>query len=83
MLLQQLASQLDTDTSIISVVERGNRQFETEQIPLLAQIIKADLEELQTFWLAVQIYEVIKDEKFANRAMQVAEKKSNLKKRKK
>ena len=83
LLLRQLASQLDVDTSIISKVERGDRQLKKEQIPLLAQILKADVEELQTLWLADQIYEVVKDEKMANEAMQVAEKKINLKKRKK
>ncbi len=74
---------LDVDTSIISKVERGDRQLKKEQIPLLAQILKADVEELQTLWLADQIYAVVKDEKFANEAMQVADKKINLKKRKK
>ncbi|MEI8110091.1 MAG: helix-turn-helix transcriptional regulator [Chitinophagia bacterium] len=82
MLLRQLASLLDVDTSIISKVERGDRQLKKEQIPLLAQILKADVEELQTLWLADQIYEVVKDEKMANEAMQVAEKKLNFKKRK-
>lgn len=82
MLLRQLASQLDVDTSIISKVECGDRQLKKEQIPLLAQILKADVEELQTLWLADQIYAVVKDEKLANQAMQVADKKINFKKRK-
>ena len=82
LLLRQLASQLDVDTSIISKVERGDRQLKKEQIPLLAQILKADVEELQTLWLADQIYAVVKDEKFANEAMQVADKKINFKNRK-
>jgi transcriptional regulator with XRE-family HTH domain len=72
MLMRQLASFLDVDTSIISKVERGDRQLKKHQIPLLAEILKADVEELQTLWLADQIYAVVKDEKFANEAMQVA-----------
>ncbi len=83
LLLRQLASKLDVDTSIISKVERGDRQLKKEQIPLLAEILQADMVELETLWLADQIYEVIKDEKLANEAMQVAEKNINLKKRKK
>jgi len=75
LLLRQLASQLDVDTSIISKVERGDRQLKKEQIPLLAKILKADVEELQSLWLADQIYELVKDEKMANKAMQVAEEK--------
>ncbi|MFN8261900.1 MAG: helix-turn-helix transcriptional regulator [Chitinophagales bacterium] len=73
LLLRQLASQLDVDTSIISKVERGDRQLKKEQIPLLAQILKADVEELQTLWLADQIFAVIKDEKLALKAMHIAE----------
>ena len=73
LLLRQLASQLDVDTSIISKVERGDRQLKKEQIPLLAQILKADVEELQTLWLADQIYAVIKDEKMALKAIHIAE----------
>ena len=83
LLLRQLATKLDVDTSIISKVERGDRQLKKDQIPLLAEILQADKVELETLWLADQIYEVIKDEKLANEAMQVAEKNINLKKRKK
>jgi transcriptional regulator with XRE-family HTH domain len=32
MLLRQLASQLDVDTSIISKVERGDRQLELQKV---------------------------------------------------
>ena len=59
------------------------RQIKREQIPIIAEILKASSDELMTLWLADQIYEVVKDEKMANEAMQVAEKKINLKKRKK
>ena len=79
LLLRQLASKLDVDTSIISKVERGDRRLKKDQIPLLAEILQADVVELETLWLADQIYEVIKDEKLANEAMQVAEKNINLK----
>lgn len=83
LLLRQLASQLDVDTSIISKVERGDRQLKKEQIPLLAKILKADVEELQSLWLADQIYELVKDEKMANKAMQVAEEKIKFNKKNK
>jgi len=82
LLLRQLGSKLEVDTSIISKIERGNRQLKREQIPLLAQILKVNTEELHTLWLADQIYAVVKDEKLANEAMQAADMKINLKKRK-
>ena len=52
LLLRQLASKLDVDTSIISKVERGDRQLKKDQIPLLAEIMHADKLELKTIWLA-------------------------------
>jgi len=69
LLLRQLASQLDVDTSIISKVERGDRQLKKEQIPLLAQILKADVEELQTLWLADQLYNMVQGEPMADEAL--------------
>ena len=45
--------------------------------------LKAYSDELMTLWLADQIYAVVKDEKLANKALQVAEKKINFIKRKK
>ena len=69
LLLRQLASQLDVDTSIISKVERGDRQLKKEQIPLLAQILNADIEELQTLWLADQLYNMVQGEPMADEAL--------------
>jgi transcriptional regulator with XRE-family HTH domain len=83
MFLRQLASLLDVDTSIISKIERGDRQMKKEHIPLLAKILKAEIDELMTLWLADQIYAVVKDEKLGNKAMQVTEDKMNLRKRQK
>lgn len=79
MLLRQLASKLDVDTSIISKIERGDRQLKKEQIPLLAEILKADREELLTLWLADQIMDVLKDEKLADEALKTVSK--NIKKK--
>ncbi|MBK6977127.1 MAG: XRE family transcriptional regulator, partial [Cytophagaceae bacterium] len=40
-----------------------------EQIPLLAQILKADVEELQTLWLADQLYNMVQGEPMADEAL--------------
>ena len=69
MLLRHLASQLDVDTSIISKIERGDRQFRKEMISRLADILKADKLELETLWLADQVMNLIKDEPTANEAL--------------
>lgn len=81
--LRQVAPLLEMDTAQLSKIEKGLRQLKREQIPIIAKILKVSNNELMTLWLADQIYAVVKDEKLANEAMQVAEKKINLKKRKK
>lgn len=83
LLLRQVASKLDVDTSIISKIERGERPIKKEQIALLADILQADKEELLTLWLADQIIDVTKDEDLALKAMQVAEDEIKYRKTKK
>lgn len=75
LLLRQLASKLDVDTSIISKVERGDRHLKKEQIPLLADILKADKVELETRWLADQLMQLVKDEPTAGEALKSVSKK--------
>ena len=75
LLLRQLASRLDVDTSIISKVERGDRQLKKEQIPLLAEILKTDKTELETLWLADQLMQLVKDEPTADEALKSVSKK--------
>ena len=81
--LRQVAPLLEMDTAQLSKIEKGLRQLKREQIPIIAEILKANSDELMTLWLADQIYEVVKDEKMANEAMQATEEKIKFKKRKK
>ncbi len=81
--LRQVAPLLEMDTAQLSKIEKGLRQLKRERIPILSEILKADKDELLILWLADQLYDVVKDEKFANEAMQVADKKINLKKSRK
>lgn len=80
--LRQVAPLLEMDTAQLSKIEKGLRQLKREQISIIAEILKANSDELMTLWLADQIYAVVKDEKLANEAMQIAEKNINLKKKK-
>lgn len=75
MLLRHLASKLDVDTSIVSKIERGDRQLKKEQIPLLAEILQADKVELETLWLADQLMQLVKDEPTADEALKSVSKK--------
>ena len=78
--LRQVAPLLEMDTAQLSKIEKGLRQLKREQIPIIAEILKVNSDELMTLWLADQIYEVVKDEKMANEAMQVVEQKISSKK---
>lgn len=69
LLLRQVASKLDVDTSIISKMERGERPIKKEQLAILADILKADHVELQTLWLADQLLNVIEGQPMANEAL--------------
>jgi HTH-type transcriptional regulator, competence development regulator len=81
--LRQVAPLLEMDTAQLSKIEKGLRQLKREQIPIIADILKANSDELMTLWLADQIYAVVKGEKLANEAMQATEEKIKFKKRKK
>jgi len=81
--LRQVAPLLEMDTAQLSKIEKGLRQLKREQIPIIAEILKVSNDELMTLWLADQIYAVVKDEKLANEAMQVAEEKIKVNNKKK
>lgn len=72
MLLRQLAPLLDMDTAQLSKIERGERNAKKETVLKLAEILKVIPDELVTLWLADQIYDVVKDENTALKAMMVA-----------
>lgn len=58
-------------------IENGLRRLKREQIPINASILNTNKEELLTIWLANQIYNVVKDEKTASKAIQIIEQKIN------
>jgi len=79
--LRQVAPLLEMDTAQLSKIEKGSRQLKREQIPIIANILNTDADKLLTLWLADQLYAVVKDEKLANEAIQITEKKIKLRKR--
>ena len=82
LLQRQLAAELEIDTPMYSKIERGERRAKREQVLLLAKLLDVDENELLTLWLADQVYELIKDEENAAKALKVAEKKINYKSQK-
>lgn len=69
LLLRQVAPVIDIDTPLLSKIERGERVLKKEQIPLLAKVLKTDVKELTTLWLADQMYNVIEGEPLADDAI--------------
>lgn len=81
LLQRQVASQLEIDTPMLSKIERGERKAKKEQVVLFADLYKANKDELLTLWLADQVYNVVKDEDMAFKAMDVAKESLKLKKK--
>lgn len=73
--LRQVASVLEMDTAQLSKIEKGTRQLKREQIPVIAEILKSDKEELLTLWLADQVMEVLNGEPLADEALKTVTKK--------
>lgn len=73
--LRQVASLLEMDTAQLSKIEKGLRQLKREQIAIIAEILKADKDELLTLWLADQLMDVIKNEPLADEALKSVSKK--------
>ncbi len=81
LLQRQVASALEIDTPMLSKIERGERKAKKEQVLVLAKLYKVNKEELLTIWLADQVVEVVQNEDFALKAMQVAENEVKYQKR--
>ena len=81
--LRQVAPLLEMDTAQLSKIEKGLRQLKREQIPILANILKVESDELLTLWVADQIIDVTSGEDVALKAMQVAQKEILSNRRKK
>jgi transcriptional regulator with XRE-family HTH domain len=73
LLLRQVAPLLEMDTPLLSKIERGKRVAKKEQVGQLAEILKVSKDELLTLWLADQVYDMVKDEDVAFKALSVTE----------
>ncbi len=69
LLQRQLAASLEIDTPMYSKIERGERKAKREQVLKLADLLNTDSEELLTLWLAGQLYEIVKNERLAEKAI--------------
>lgn len=73
LLQRQLAAELEIDTPMYSKIERGERRAKREQVLKLAELLKTNSDDLLTLWLAAQVYELVKDENIAEKAIKMVE----------
>ena len=80
MLQRHISAALDIDNAMYCKIERGDRQAKREQIPLIAEILKADSEELLALWLADQVTAVVENNKeISDKVLDIAKQKLNKK----
>jgi transcriptional regulator with XRE-family HTH domain len=71
---KQLADALSIDTPMYCRIEKGGRRAKREQIPVIAEILQIDPEELLALWLADQVAAVVADEtNIAKKALKIAD----------
>ncbi len=64
-----MASFLEVDTAIMSKLERGDRNFQREQVIKLAEFLDTNADSLLVLWLADKIDTVITDDPLAVKAL--------------
>ena len=77
---REVAAYLKADTAFVSKLEKGERKARREQVILLASLFNVNENELLSLWLGERVYDVLKNEKVANKALKVAEEKININK---
>ncbi|GAB6010004.1 helix-turn-helix domain-containing protein [Dysgonomonas reticulitermitis] len=71
---RQLAAALEIDTPMYSKIERGERPAKRKQIPIIAELLKTDENELVTLWVADKIIAVVgKEKEFTGKAFKIAQ----------
>lgn len=73
MLQRELALELIIDAPMLSKIESGDRSAKREQVALLSKIFNVPEEDLLSLWLAEKVFDVVKNEEVALRAMLVVE----------
>ena len=61
------------DTPMLSKIERGERTAKREQVKLLSKIFNVPEDDLLSLWLADKVYDVVKGEDMAFKALSATE----------
>lgn len=73
LLLRQVAPLLEMDTPQLSKIERGERFAKREQVTAMCKIFKVPSEDLLSLWLADKVFDIVKDEDVALKALSATE----------
>lgn len=68
---RQVAAELEVDTAYISKMESNEKPVSRNHLKKLSRLLSIDEEELLTLWLADKVYDLVKDEGLALRALNV------------
>lgn len=63
---RQVAAQLNVAPSIYNRFERNERKVKKEMLPKLSEILGISIEELNTIWVADQVYKLLEYEQNPN-----------------
>ena len=74
--LTQLAAKLNLDSANLSKLENGKREFDEKRLPILAEIFKINLTELQNEYVTDQIGKHIYETNCTKQLLEVAEEKA-------
>jgi len=80
---RQVAAELEVDTAYISKMENNDKPVSKAYLSKLAKLYDVDEQELFTLWLADKVYDVVKDQDVALKAMEVAEEEIKSKRKEK
>jgi transcriptional regulator with XRE-family HTH domain len=70
---RQIASKLDIDVAYISKIENNFKPISRQYLKKLSKLLEIAEEELIALWLADKLYDVVKNEPAALKAMHLAE----------
>ena len=83
LLLREVGAKLSLDPTILSKIERDERMPTREQVKALADFYKDQKNEVIIAWLSDKLVNEMQNEKLALQAMEVAEQKIRINKKKK
>lgn len=66
---RQVAAELEVDTAYISKMESNEKPVSRTHLKKLSELLGIDQEELLTLWLADKVYDIVKDEELAVKAI--------------